>query len=345
MSCAGRPLAALAAAAALCAPALLTTGCGARDADGARAARTAVPGAPVAAARSDRWVALRAAPMKRTEVGGARIGQFIYVVGGFAERGGATTAVVERYDIRNNRWRQLRSMPIALNHAAAAAYQGALYVVGGYAASRSLSGESAALLRYDPGRDRWSRLRDAPSRRAALAVGVIGHRLYAAGGARGGQPLRTLEIYNFRTRRWSTGPPIAVAREHLTAAVAGGALYVLAGRAAGQGNFATAERYLPGPARWERLPDMTRARGGIAAATVGARIVVFGGEELSEGGRTIREVELFDPVRRVWSRLPNMRTPRHGLAGAALGQRVYAVEGGPRPGLHFSSAIEALDVP
>ena len=40
-----------------------------------------------------------------------------------------------------------------------------------------------------------------------------------------------------------------------------------------------------------------------------------------------------------------MRTPRHGLVGAALGRRVFALEGGPKPGLHYSRAIEALDVP
>src|SRR5436189_8838 len=83
---------------------------------------------------------------------------------------------------------------------AAAAYQGKVYVVGGY----TQSGESSALLRYDPGRNRWSQLRSAPSRRGALAVGVIGHRLYAAGGAHTGRPLRTLEIYNLRTGRWSS---------------------------------------------------------------------------------------------------------------------------------------------
>src|SRR5438105_91298 len=101
------------------------------------------------------------------------------------------------------------------------------------------------------GRARWLQLRSAPSRRAALAVGVIGHRLYAAGGARGGRPLRTLEVYNFCTGRWSGAPSMSVAREHLAATVSGGALYVLAGRAAGVGNFAVAERYAPGARRWE----------------------------------------------------------------------------------------------
>jgi hypothetical protein len=39
-----------------------------------------------------------------------------------------------------------------------------------------------------------------------------------------------------------------------------------------------------------------------------------------------------------------MRTPRHGLGGISRGRRVYAIEGGPEPGLHFSNAIEALDI-
>jgi hypothetical protein len=40
-----------------------------------------------------------------------------------------------------------------------------------------------------------------------------------------------------------------------------------------------------------------------------------------------------------------MLTPRHGLGAVAEGRRIFAIEGGPRPGLHFSNAIEALDVP
>jgi hypothetical protein len=39
-----------------------------------------------------------------------------------------------------------------------------------------------------------------------------------------------------------------------------------------------------------------------------------------------------------------MVTPRHGVGGAAKGRRVYALEGGPEPGLAFSSALEYLDL-
>ncbi len=169
---------------------------------------------------------------------------------------------------------------------------------------------------------------------------MINGKLYAAGGANT-QPLRTLEIYDFKRRRWTRGPDMRFAREHLAGAVAGGAFYVLAGRAVGAGNFTFAERYVPSRRRWERLPDMRKARGGIAAATVGKRVVVFGGEE-AQG--TIAEVELYDPDAGRWVGLPDLRTPRHGLGGVARGRRVYAIEGGPEPGFHFSNAIEALDI-
>jgi hypothetical protein len=39
-----------------------------------------------------------------------------------------------------------------------------------------------------------------------------------------------------------------------------------------------------------------------------------------------------------------MRTPRHGLGVVARGRRVYAIEGGDKPGLFYSDAIEMLDV-
>src|ERR687892_217752 len=84
-------------------------------------------------ARSDRWIALRPSPFERTEVAAARVGRFVYVVGGFVNRDrNSTVASVARYDIRRNRWRRVRSMPLALNHPAAAASGGDLYVMGGY---------------------------------------------------------------------------------------------------------------------------------------------------------------------------------------------------------------------
>src|ERR1700742_1348107 len=76
------------------------------------------------------WQSLRPATLERTEVAAARIGRFIYVVGGFVPSQ-ETSAATERYDIKTNRWKRVADMPVALNHAAAASYRGRLYVLGG----------------------------------------------------------------------------------------------------------------------------------------------------------------------------------------------------------------------
>jgi hypothetical protein len=282
------------------------------------------PGGDGSAAATDRWTSLEPANLRRTEVAAARVGNSVYVVGGFEAASGATTAAVERYDIRRNRWSRVRSMPAGLNHPTAVAYRGRVYVHGGYTGRRDLSSATNRLFRYDPGRNRWSRLRRAPTNRAAHAAAVVGNKLYVAGGSNASGSLRTLEAYDFAT-----------------GASDGRFFYVLAGR--DDRNFTAAERYDTRSRRWQRLPGLRTARGGIAAVRVGSRIVVFGGEELG-GGSTIAEVEAFDTGRRRWSRLPSMRTPRHGLGGVSLGRRVYAIEGGPTPGFAFSDAIEVLDL-
>ncbi|HEX8647694.1 MAG TPA: kelch repeat-containing protein [Thermoleophilaceae bacterium] len=278
----------------------------------------------------------------RRRAGAARIGRSIYVVGGFEQSTAKTTAAVERYSIASRRWARVKSMPVALNHAAAVAWGGRLYVIGGYADPEGLSREQRLLLRYDPATGRWKRMAKPPSARAALAAAVVGDRLYAVGGARAGKPLATLEVYDLRRNRWTAGPDMAVAREHLAAAASGRHVYALAGRAAGEGNFATVERFDTATGTWERLPDMAKPRGGIAAAVVAGDVIVFGGEE---PGGIIRQAERFDTATRTWSPLPDMRTPRHGLGGVAHGRRVYSIEGGPQPGLYFSTDLEALDVP
>jgi N-acetylneuraminic acid mutarotase len=292
---------------------------------------------------TDRWRPLRPAPLERTEVSAARIGRSIYVIGGFEAGRVSGSTTVERYDIRRKRWSRVRPMPLGVNHSTATVHRGRLYVHGGYAGI-GLSQPTAALLEYDPARNRWRRLRSSRTPRAAHAAAVIGDRLYVAGGADEGGSLRSMEVYDFRAKRWRGAPSFpGPARNHLTGVASAGRFYALAGR--DTSNLAVAERYDPKRRRWERLPSLRVARGGIASARLAdGRIVVFGGENLGPGGTTIAPVELFDVKTKRWRRLPDMRTPRHGLGGAALGRRVFAIEGGPQPGLHYSRAIEYLDV-
>lgn len=272
----------------------------------------------------------------RMEVAGAVVRGDVYVIGGFVPPD-RTTAIVERF--RGGRWARVRSLPVALNHAAAVGYRGHVYVLGGYASPSGLAQAVATLYRYDPRQDRWTRLPSMPTARAALALGVIDGRLYAAGGNVGTGAVGTLEIYDIARRRWSSGPSLSVPREHLGGAVAGGRFFAVAGRSAATGNLGIVERYDPSRRRWTRLPDMPKERGGNGAAAFGNGVVAVGGEE---GAGTIGEVDFFDAGRRRWSRLESMPTPRHGLAVVNRYGRVWAIEGGTSPGYSFSDRVEIL---
>lgn len=293
-------------------------------------------GEPVPRSAASSWTqsVLRPA-LQRTEVAGAAIGRDIYVVGGFAPPG-RTTAVVER--LRKGRWTRVRPLPLALNHAAAVGYRGHVYVVGGYAGVNGLTQPVPALFRYDPGPDRWIRLPNMPTARAALAAGVVGGKLYAVGGSDGSAAMDKLEIYDIATRRWRRGPAFSVAREHLGGAVFGGRFYAVAGRNA-NGNLAIVEGYNPRARSWSRLPDIPKERGGNGAAVLGDGIVGIGGEEAAG---TIAQVDRYDFSQHEWERLDPMPTPRHGLAVVASGGRIYVVAGGPQPGFAFSNAVEIL---
>ena len=268
---------------------------------------------------------------------------------GFISTGG-TTGKLERYDISADRWRRLRSLPIAVNHPGVTALDGRVYVLGGnLGVVDGRERKSRRLYRYSPARDRWTRLPDAPSPRAALGLVAIGDRLYAAGGYdESDQRLRTLEIYDTKRRRWTSGPPMPTGRNHVGAAVLAADLVVTGGRPGDVNGGLTAstegERD-PAADRWSSLPPLGTARSGHAAVVTRGRLVVFGGEELTPGGSTIEQVESYDPRTRRLERAaaddhPAPRARRRRPRG-----RVYALEGGPQPGLAYSRALEYLDLP
>lgn len=303
---------------------------------------------------SSGWSELSPSLLQRSEVAAAAVGRTIYVVGGIAYPVHRPRAV-EAYDTATDSWTLKAPLPADVNHAAAATYHGALYVVGGYAGfpeNGPLHGvagdESGRFFRYSPAADAWTELAPMPTPRGALAVGVIGDRLYAIGGFSAALgTLGRLEIYDFRTGRWSSGPAMRQPREHLAAAALHGALYVLGGRDFYAGRtYATAERFVPSLGRWEQLPPMRVPHAGFQAVAAAGRVVVFGGEQPGSGVKgTTGDVEAFDPRAGTWSELPPMPHPRHGLGGAWDGRRVYALEGGEETVLGGSTVAEALSVP
>ena len=305
-------------------------------------AHRVVPGLPLAGIAAGRWTALAEAPSPRGEVSAARIGDTVYVVGGF-DAAGHTSSVVQRLNLRTQQWSSVAAMPQALNHMSATSYHGKLYVVGGYGSpGDSSTGATRGFWRYDPASNRWSTMPDAPVARAAAGAAVLGHRLYVAGGRNDATTtLSSLAIFDFDTGRWTLGPSLAHPREHVAAVAADGSIWVLGGRAVGLGSFTYAERYTPGASAWQEMAPLPVARSGFQAVLASGSIVVVGGED---GTQTVGEVDRYSLRAGHWSRLPDLPVPRHGLGVVADGPLVFAIDGGPQAGLTMSRFVSRLRV-
>jgi len=293
------------------------------------------PEAPIDRGTTPAWRTLAAAPSPRTEVAAAAVNGRIWVLGGYAPDG-ATVATAEVYDPATDRWSRGPDLPVAVNHAMAASLDGVLYSVGGNDGERP----STQAVRLDG--DRWVPVAPLPQGRSAGGLAALDGRLYLVGGVVDGGLVGDTQVYDPGADRWASAPGLPTPREHLGAAAVDGRVYVVGGRVQGIGsNLDAAEAFDPTAGRWSAVADLPTARGGLAAtATAGGEVVAVGGEAAA----TFEEAEAFDPASGRWRSLPPLPTPRHGLGVVAVGDVVYVLAGGPQPGLHTSTANEAIDL-
>jgi Kelch motif len=292
-----------------------------------------------------RWRMEREAPRAQVEGSAIAIGPRIYVAGGSAP-GNLSRFLV--YDTRSGRWSEPGSLPAGLNHSQATTYDGDLYLAGGY-----LGGMQATsnFWRYDTQAKRWEQLPPMSQPRGAAAAAVLGHRLYVAGGGpqmygadEATRPYDSLEIYDFDSNRWSSGPDAPLALHHVNGAALGGKLYIAGGRVDVERSSDAFLSYDPRPERWRRLPPLPigpmSSLGVVAAA--GKVVIVCGDDEegWEDGGGSVTPTAwAFDPRRGRWQRLPDLAVERHAHGTAVSRGRIYAIAGAICPGIKPSGPV------
>lgn len=315
---------------------LLAASCGGGDTNAptATVSRTPIGQAAIAGA----WSEGAPMPTARSEVTAAVLDRKIYVVGGF-EATGTNTSAVEVYDPATDTWDSVAPLPIALDHAMAVARHGLLYVIGGYRVYDS--DISSVTYEYDPSLDRWRTRSPLLLPRAAGAAVVVNDEvIYIIGGV-GPEP-EVVQAYNPEGASWQRLGALTAPREHLTAQVVDGTIYVIGGRWQFR-NVDTVELYstVEGSCCWRTGTPMPTARGGLASAVLDGRVHVFGGEDVIDR-RTFAEHEVYDPATDRWTIAPPMPTARHGLAAQAVDGKIYVIGGGPQAALSTSPLVEVF---
>jgi N-acetylneuraminic acid mutarotase len=305
----------------------------------------------ITGAHAQKWGKLAAFPEPAEELLGASAGGKLYVFCGLAP-GWKPTGYVYEYDPATDRWTKKGTMPLLSHHVGFTEHKGKIYAFGGFKYPDSGPAGWEPInnaWEYDPAADTWKALAPMPTRRGSPVAVSVGDRIYVIGGAttlsgsketlvhpqRPHRSVGTVEEYDPARNTWRERSSMPTARNHATAGVVNGKVYVIGGRvgaafiSAGSSNVDVVEEYDPAADAWGApRTKMPSARSAMASGVHGGRIYVTGGEgQDAQRMFTFRALEAYDPATNAWSVLPSMPVSRHGLAGAVVGNRLHMVSG------------------
>jgi probable HAF family extracellular repeat protein len=224
------------------------------------------------------WSSGVALPAARQAGNGAvAIGSLLYVPGGY-DAAGSLSRTLYAFNTTTRTWATKASLPIPSGCGGSAVISGKVYVFTG--CTRSSSGATTRvgrLHRYDPSTNTWTALASAPEAHYQPAMGVIGGKLYVAGGIEaGGTVSRRLDVYNPSTNTWATKASMPTARRAAAGAVVGGRLHVVGGLSGGS-YLATVEAYDPVTNFWVPRAASLTARAGFGVGVVNGLGYAVGG--------------------------------------------------------------------
>jgi N-acetylneuraminic acid mutarotase len=306
---------------------------------------------PATAQAQGKWIKLAPFPEPAEELLGVAAAGKMYVFCGLAP-GWKPIGMVYEHDPPTDRWAKKKPMPLLSHHVALAEYRGKIYAFGGFVLPASGPPAWAPIdnaWEYDPAADTWKALAPLPSKRGSAVAAVAGDKIYVIGGAttppgsketavhpaRPHVSVGTVEEYDPATNSWRQRSPMPTPRNHATAGVVNGKIYVIGGRVgtafitAGSSNVDVVEEYDPAADAWgSARARMPSARSAMASGVHGGRIYVTGGEgQNAQMMYTFRALEAYDPASNSWTVLPSLPVSRHGLAGAVIGNRLHIVSG------------------
>jgi N-acetylneuraminic acid mutarotase len=319
-----------------------------------------------------KWEKLAPFPEPAEEILGAAAGGKMYVFAGLIPFWKPKGLVYE-YDPATDHWTKKQPMALPSHHVAFTEFHGKIYAFGGFV--YPTSGPAAWVpinnaWEYDPAADSWKALAPMPSKRGSPVAAAVGNKIYVIGGVSllpgSTEPalgfnvpqasVGTVEEYDTETNTWRQRSPMPTPRNHTTAGVVNGKIYVIGGRVGAAfiseaTDISVVEEYDPATDKWSSPRSrMPTARSALGSGVLNGRIYIAGGEfQDPHMMATFKAVEAYDPASDSWSIMPSMPVSRHGLAAGVIGNRLILVGGDVQSsgsGVNVStSEVDALVIP
>ncbi|KAH8811239.1 hypothetical protein F5884DRAFT_843024 [Xylogone sp. PMI_703] len=207
-------------------------------------------------------------------------------------------------------------------------------------------------LAISPTTYKWEDLHNLPVARQEHSVVKLNDKIYIIGGITSNvsfttatenapadiHPVRSVQVYDTKTRTWSDASPMPISLNHGNAATVNGKIYMLGGLSgtnmSSWNALPNSYVYDPTSDTWSELPSMpsNTARGGAAVGVYGStifiaggmtKLVVVGGPQLS-----VATVTSFNTDTHKWNTaLPPLPVERDHVGGAVIASTFYVTGG------------------
>lgn len=221
-----------------------------------------------------------------------------------------------------NTWTHKTPMPTARTGFGVAVSNGKIYAIGG--TNGSILGINEM---YDPLTDTWTTKAPMPTPREYFAVAAYRNKIYVIAGSTGtGSSTLVNEVYDTITDTWETVSPLQsdTVREHLSANVVNGKIYVISGVASyfprGAPSSVENNVYDPELDTWTRKTPIPQPVFQYASAVVDDKIYIIGGRNFQSTPSILGLTQIYDTVTDTWTNGFNMPIVAFWcLSGATMG--------------------------
>jgi uncharacterized protein (TIGR03437 family) len=212
-----------------------------------------------------------------------------------------------------------------MSGAASAATGGRLYAIGGFDGRQVLARATA----YDPARNEWTAMPDAPRAAFQACAAAAGGRVYLIGGRDrpDGAPVATVNVLDPAARTWTNGPALPAAVSAPACAELDGRVYVFGGltRLAGGATAVSDGAWVLDSGSWRQLARMSSPKAGAAVGIARGELLVIGGT--ADGKEATRDVLIYSPAAAAWRPGPPVVRPVYGATAGSFENRVYVAGG------------------
>lgn len=259
--------------------------------------------------KTNRWTRLIETPIEMHHFQAVTYKDEVWVLGAFTGAYPHETPIPNIYIFNpdKNQWRVGPEIPLERRRGAAGVFvhKDKIYMVCGIQDGH-WDGHVGWLDEYDPRKDTWRKLPDAPHVRDHVQAAVIDNKIYVAGGRRSTAKIQqvlnltegAVDVYDFRSNEWTTLPEssnLPTLRAGNASVVLDNKLLVIGGESGSQvPAHNQVEAFNTKTMKWETLPALNEGRHGTGAVNVNGKIYIVAGSGNRGGGPELNSIEVLD---------------------------------------------------